>query len=310
MKCSCPKCDAGVELDLSQIPAEGISGKCPACNARYLISKESFVRRALRKAGEINCSNCGTALDHSLHCPSCWILFPDYFFAETPQTARKKILKILQAIKNLELSFKPTYTQSYRSERTTYAITPKHGVKYSKAFFIKATLVVLALFLAIGGGSYFIGLKAQRQYSANFFLALYVITAGTDLSLQTCSKLSTEWKTRMGRGQNVNPLISAEDEIRLNKIKGEVEKIMQKLNKPPRKFANIKNNLAKLNGIYLSSYSLALTPSDNISGLNDSANSLLNDFKQATQELKASLPKELAEDLPVAKAKYKSLRDI
>jgi hypothetical protein len=140
--------------------------------------------------------------------------------------------------------------------------------------------------------------------------ALYTIKTGTDLSLNTCAKISNEWKSKKDAGQTYTPHISQEEESSVNMVKDAADRYMQKLNKPPKKFINTEEKLAKLYGVYTNAHALAVSPGGSLSSFTESAVKSENDFNVAAKDLKASLPAELSTELEKAKAKYKSLKDI
>ncbi len=302
MTCSCPKCTAKIELDLSEIPEQGTTGKCPECRARFLLSKEPFAGRAYRKAGAINCVHCGGELGNTIHCPACGVLYPEYIATEIPHVIRKKARKIWEAIQELDFSFGSGYKAGYSgygSERLAYAGTQSSSESSPKALLITVGLIVIVVASAVMGGRYYLKAKAEQQYSENFTRALYIIKNGADVSLKACAKITASGV----------PSISADDQSKVTTAKDATEKIMLRLSTPPQKFSDTNEKLGKLYNISTNLYALTLAPSGNLPSFTNAANKSENDFKAAAQELKANLPAELAAELEKAKIKYKGLQD-
>jgi len=305
MICACPKCAARNEVDLAEIPEGGTATNCTACKARFLITRESIAHRAYRKAENAHCAKCGNDLGSSLHCPSCGELYPDYFVAETPDVARKQVRKIVDAFSGLkDLSFewgaKPKAVTGHTSRAKS--VTPASREK-SRKFAMVAAGVMLLVVVVASGGWFYMQHKAQQQYAENYIKALYGVKSGMEYGLTACSKISEEMKSR-GSAR-----ISPEDEIKMSKVKDEVDKIMQKLKDPPGKFGQANEKLTKLYEIYKSIYTLAISPAGSPARISGVASKAESEFRQGTQELKSSLPEELSEALKKGKNKYRGLRD-
>lgn len=306
MTCSCPKCNAQIEVDLSKIPESGNFTPCPECKSRFWINKESYARMALNKEGKTYCDKCGKELDRIIVCAACGVMYPDYYLVQASKPPRRQVEK--PDLFSMSFTLKPAATQTY--VYTGYTGGEKSVAGPLKTLFVRVGVLALVVLLAVGIGFFFHSRKEDQLYAKNYMRALYTMKVGTDLSLSTCAKLSTEWKTNMDAGQKYAPHINEEDETRLNSIKDTTDKFMQTLNEPPKKFIDSKEKLARLYGVYTNAHSLAVAPSGSLSGFTDSASKSQNDFNVALQELKGSLPPELSAELKIAKAKYKGLKDI
>ena len=293
----CPKCDAKTQLELSHIPEDGASAKCPECKTRFWITKESFARRALKKEGKTLCYHCNNELSNYLDCPTCGIMYPDFCVVQA-----SKPVKVKQRKTSASISI------SIRPQRRTRSVSVQQSTKRSsKSLLIMVGLLVLIAVLAVAIGIPYKNKKLERQYAANYVRALYGIKLGTDLSLKQCATTVASGKAKM---QNFVPNISDDDKAKLNTAKGEIDAFMQKLpERPPQKFSKSNDDLAKLYGIYTKSFSLAVSPSGSLPVFVDSTGKLEGDFKQAAQELKAGMPMELAEEFHNSLSKYKGLRD-
>jgi hypothetical protein len=300
MICSCPKCDAKTELDLSHIPEEGTSAKCPECKTRFWIAKESFARRALKKEGKTLCYYCNNELSNYLDCPTCGVMYPDFCVVQMSKPVRRKQRKT-----SAQISF------SIRPQRRSRAVSQQEEPteKTSKSILVTVGLLVLVAVLAVAIAIPYLNKKSEQKYATNFIRALYGIKLGTDSSIRQCATISAGAKAKISAGQNVLN-ISEEDKTKLDAAKKDVDTLMQRLPKTPKKFSKVNENLARLYGIYTKSYSLAAAPSGSLPGFTDSAGKLESEFRQAAQELKASMPTELAAEYQKALPKFKGLQDL
>jgi hypothetical protein len=312
--CSCPKCSARIELELAQIAEEtASSNSCPACKARYVLTRESFARRASRKAGEINCANCGGPLDHSQYCPSCKALYPDYFAAEFPDAAKKRARQnrdIFGSLKNFSFEWRSSSAPSVDYQPVLMDSEPWQepaGWKKKNIVRVASSVVIVAL-IALGISLYNHA-KAKKQYVTSYTMALYAIKTGTDLGLSTCGKISTEWAAKGISGQNDPPLISVDDENLLNKVKDKTDAYLQQLNDPPTAFKESNEKILKLNGVFVKLHKAALKPTGSVTSFVEQTQKAGNDFKVATEDLKKTLPAELSAQLEKARAKYRVMKD-
>ena len=296
----CPKCDAKTQVDLSQIPEDGTSAKCPECNTRFWITKESFATRALKKEGKSLCYYCNNELNNYLDCPTCGVMYPDFCVVQISKPVKKKKRTTSSAI-----SF------SIRPQRRTRGVVSQQAThKSSKSILITSVVVALVAVLVVTLGVSYYKKQAEQQYASNFIQTLYGIKLGTDLNIRQCSTISANWKAKMDAGQKFDLNISDKDKSRMDSAKNDIDKLMQKLPKVPQKFSKANENLAKLYGIYTKSYSLAAAPSGTLPVFTDSAGKLESEFKQTAQELKASLSAELADKYQKALPKYKELQSL
>lgn len=324
MICTCPKCGAKTEIDISQIPDSGTSARCSACNSTYLVNRESIGSRATRKGGAINCAQCGKELDASLVCSSCGEMYPDYFVPETPEAVRKRRIRMMidtiGRLKDVsfELGSRTPPTIDFRRERRPAAVRekPRDAIREAPVEKVRSRYLKLgvgfltAVLLLSGGTLYQRQQKAKQQYATDYVRAIYLIKTGTDLSLKACAKMSEEWKAKALAGQSGTPHVSAKEETALMKVRTEVDVYMRKTYTPPKGFVPARENLSKLQGAYMTLHAIALSPPGTQSALTDSAARSEADFKKCATELKANLPKELAEELRKGAIRRKELQDL
>lgn len=306
MTCSCPKCFAIVEVDLPRIPENGTFIPCQECKGRFWINRESYARMALKKEGKSYCDKCGSELAHSIVCTNCGVMYPDYYLVQSSRPPRRKIEKTDWLSVSFTLrSAKPTYT-TY----STYSPVKEPRGRSPVTLFKKVGVAAIVAILAIGLGYFYHLKKVEQLYAKNYMRTLYTLKSGTELSLNTCAKISTEWRTRTESGQQYSPHVDADVESNLTRVKDTIDKFMLSLNKPPKKFTSSGEKLANLYGVYSKTYTLAIAPSSSLSAFTSSISKSQNDFKVAVQDLKSNLSQELTSELKIAQVKYKGLRDI
>ena len=263
----------------------------------------------LKKEGIIYCDQCGNELGHKIVCSSCGVMYPDYYLVQGSKPLRRQVEKPKLNL-NLSFSLKPASMPSYTYTYTSYKDESKTSALSINARFFGAGVAALVALLVVGLGVFFYHkIQLEQEYTKYFMRALFTIKTGTDLSLNTCAKISTEWKTKQDMSY-YTPHISGDDETRLNKVKDAADRYLQKLNKPPKKFINTEEKLNNLYGVYTKAYSLAVSPSGSLSDFTQSTGKVENDFNIAIKDLKANLPEELSTELQKAKAKFKNLQEI
>ena len=304
MRCTCPKCNSNIDLDLTSVPGSGSNVKCTECQAKFFLRKESFAGKACWKAEETSCVHCGNHLDYSIVCPKCSTLYPDYFVNQPTRwlqtgTAWWEAFEI----RSRQRKSAPAYTPTSRATEGIPAAT----VRYSAT---KIGIALLILVLVVTAAVTYQVIQKQHKYSEDFFLALYGIKTGSTMCLQSCSMISTAWKKNLDSGRNDKPSISIEEQMKLQKIKAKIDTVMQRLDKPPSKFVTSKEKLSKLYDVFAKLYSASTSPPGSLPIFTDSVSRLESDFNLAAKDFKATLPVKLTEDFNNAKARHKGLRDL
>ena len=302
MTCTCPKCHVQMEVDMPPLADDGADAKCPACNARFQLIKESFATRALRSGELIACVNCGSTLGHSTFCPGCRELFPEYLVSATARKRKKKTRKIYVQ------SGVFTGIPQLGSEKRSPGARPTSAAVKPQVKAALASVVIIALLVA--GGAFLYQQRVEKQYAQKYMRALYLLKGGTEGNIMLCGKLSADWKARMDSGQSFTPRISPHEETNVNEAKGVLDELMKQFKSPPGKFARANERLLAVHGIYTKSYSLVTTLAGSQAALADATANTERDLKQAVQDLKGSLPEALTEELKGAKSKYRELRDL
>jgi hypothetical protein len=314
MMCTCPKCHAAIELDLPEVTEAGTTAVCPACNARFNISRESFGSRALHKTGEISCAPCGAILGPQMHCPACGARFPDYLVVSLGRKKARREGKKLklktspfpqqqaatQQIPSLEMSLRPEEAKS----------TPiLKAVKAPKPVVLVVSLLV-AVALIAAGSVFFLKYKAEKAYAKNFVLATYCLQTGMDRALKASNKISTDWKQKSDAGLAYVPRGAVDDDRDFGLITSKLGSALQAMAKPPEKFATCPEKLTKFQNVFTKLHGLVLEPGNSLPGFVDSAAKQEAEYKQLVKEYKSGLPEQIIEELTSASLKFKNLRPL
>jgi len=203
----------------------------------------------------------------------------------------------------------PSLDAAYRAaqEKTTKRVGA--AAKVSKPLQIAFGVIVL-LALVAGGAMYYTKHKAETTYARNFAMATYCIQAGIDKGQKMAAKIGTEWKQRTDAGQVFQPKATADDERGFTQVEMKLDQAMQKLNKPPEKFANCNDKLTRLRGNYAKWRSLVSAPGNSQQTFNENFAKLEIEYKLAAKEFKNGMPADMMEELVSASQKLKTLRPL
>lgn len=315
MKCTCPKCHAKIEIEVTEVTEAGTPVACPACNARFNLYRESFGSRALHRNDAISCAPCGEELGPYLHCPSCGALFPDFVVAQIGRKkARNKGKKVKLSGSPFSLPQRttpqlPTLDAAYKADTEKTTKRPVLAQRAPKGLLIwVAALVVIVL--AAGGTMYYKKHQAEKSYSKSFAIATYCLQVGIDKAQKIAARTATEWKQRADAGQAYQPRPGIEEERGFAMVEAKLNQAMSKLDQPPERFASCNEKLTKLKEVYNKWRALALAPGNSLQGLTENTAKLDAEYKQAAREFKSGMPPEMMEDLVKASLKLKILRTL
>jgi len=316
MKCTCPKCQAEIEMDVpEEIPEAGTVTPCPACNVKLNIYRESFGSRALHRTGQVSCAACGAELGPHLHCQTCGASFPDFLVAQVGKR------KARRQSKKVALSFSPLPARQQRAVQLPSLDAALHpdAVKGSahkgvasglpRTLQIAIALVVVVA-LAAGGTFYYFKVETEKKYAKNYALAAFCLQAGIERAQKTGVRMSAEWKQRQDAGQTFTPRLSIDDERGFGLVESKFEPTMGKLGKAPEKFGDCTPALAKLRTVYDKWHALVQTPGNSLQTFNDNNAKVEQEYKQAIRDFKTSLPGSMREELTAASLKLKLLRPL
>ena len=302
MKCICPKCNAHIELDLDDIPAEGSFNKCPECSGGFLVERASFAKRALHKGDEITCAECGATPGTAIFCQNCHAIYPDFHVTESSSAAKKQVGKIFGFLNKLN---RASIKSSGETVSTGYNSTTQQKVKGLKLPGLAATLVAV-LVLSIAGGYFWYQNKLETAYVENYVRTLYVIKSAADFDLKTCTRIATEWKARMVP----NPPQPTEAELTSMRRGDEaVETLLKSIGKVPEKFKANSEDLSRLSKAYKKLHNFATNPTGSIDSFTSTTTLLDDEFRKSSASLKARLPEKISAQLAESKKKYKALED-
>ncbi len=317
LTCHCPKCAATIDLELHEVLSESDGVRsCPACKAKYVLTRESFACRASRKTGAINCANCGSTLSHSQYCPNCATLYPDYFAAEPPDAAKKRAKQNVDYfawLKNISFEWRssPAINTGYNPTLEHTEVWHDQGSSgLKKKWLVLTATAVVVLALIAGGTGYYYQAKAKQQYISTYIMALYGIKVGADLGITLNKQLASNWNARIVAGQTSPSRISVDEENQLNTIKSKTDAYLKKLSKPPSSYVDANEKLLQLNTTYGKLHASAQNPAGSITNFVETTQKVESEFQTGITNLKKSLPPELAKELEIAKAKYSALGSI
>ena len=299
MNFSCPQCDASIKVELDQITEGGAYRKCPECNGRFWTHKEPFALRAYKKEGKIYCDSCGSELGLANICLGCGALHPGYCVMQPSRPVRRKIRRSDYSV-GLAL----------KSKRQVYTPSAASSADSRRPLLVKLGLLALVVVLAVTAGIFYLNHKTMQGYSRNYVRALYGIKSGTDRGLELCSKTAADWQAKQGSGQNFDARIAPSETAKLTAVKDEIDRIMQQMRETPEKFSDSRAKLDRLYEIYAKLNALNLSPPKSLVEFTDATSRLQGNFDKSAQELKASLPEELREEIRRAAPRYKNLQFI
>lgn len=321
MKCTCPKCHAKIELDLPEVTDAGISATCPACNARFTVHRECFGGRALRKSSEISCAPCGSELGAEMHCATCGTRFPDYLVVslgrkkvrQTNKKAKANSAPLAARATDKNAGQLPTLEMAMKLDAApsppTKTYLPSSGGKFSRSLAVTVSVVVITALIATGA-IFYLKSKAEKAYAKSFVLATYCIQTSTDKSLKASAKIAAEWKAKTDAGLTYRPRASMEDETDLGIINNKLAEVLPKLAKAPEKFKPCNEKLEIINAAHRKLQTLVLAPGNSRQSFVENSNKLSGDYRQAVQQFKSGLPKEIMDELVSASNKFKSLKPL
>lgn len=143
--------------------------------------------------------------------------------------------------------------------------------------------------------------KKQKEYDANFSIAILTIYAGAINSVKVCETYSVVWRDAINsRWKDFNDeLQDQQREFRnngtfekLDNGKKQIDDLMKELSSPPKKYKEAHSKLIELYGIYTQINSLAKSPSGSLVSFNSNINDLQSRFIKTYNELNALVPKE------------------
>ena len=284
MTCSCPKCNANIDIDLARIPSAGHYTPCPSCKSRFWAQKESFINRAFKKEGQIYCINCDAELGLSHICTQCSTLLPDYCLVQRTKPPRRK---------EESSGFSLDFSLPSLGGKSSAAISTNRSSAGGKALYIKIAVAILLVIAVVSGGVYYKKQKEENLYAKNYVRALNGICS--DKSFGLIAKMR----------DNVGYGLTNKDLDSLNNAKNEVDKRMTLLGKIPEKYRQQNEKIIALNNIYGKIHSLIISPTG--SSNFESAVSLENDFNKSALELRSVLSQDLIQEIRNSSGRYKNM---
>jgi hypothetical protein len=306
MTCSCPKCNAQIEFDPTDIPSEGSFNKCTECGINFVIRKESFARRALHKSDDISCSACGSHPGSSIYCQNCHAIYPDFLIIETSSAAKKqlgRILASLNVLRHLKIGgeAKPSL-ESYPSlpSRPGKAKGPNLPGQPAQLF---AVLVVILL-LAAGGGYYWYQDKQATKYTQNYVKALIGLKIARDFDVKVSDSLAATMKT------GASAALTAAEQKSFAMAKGNVDVLMKRIVNVPDKFTASNDAMKKLYDTYDQLHTTVISPARSADIYSGAVKKSDDDFRKTARELKSGLPERISTQVAESGKKFTTLLEL
>jgi len=306
MTCTCPKCNAEIELNPAEIPAEGSFHKCSACSTNLEIRKESFAKRALYKSNEISCAECGSPPGTSIYCQSCHAIYPELLVVETSSAAKKQLGKIVASF-NLLKAIK--LGGPSKAHQDSYSHTPSPGKDKGKGVKLPgqpaqlAVILALLFVAAVAGGYIWYQNKIATEYSQQYVRVLLGMKTARDVDVAISNRVAASWKA------GASPTLTGAEQKSIALAKKDVDNLMQRIGKVPEKFTASNEALKKLYGSYDKLHAAAKTTAGTSETYASSVRASDEEFKKSAGELKAGLPEKISAILGESRKKYKPLQD-
>ena len=313
MNCFCPKCNATIAPDITDVPSDGIFLKCPECGTGFDLQKESFATRSLRKGTGITCAECGSTPGSTIYCQNCHALYPEYYVTEATSAAKKKLNKFLGALtKPAKLKALPGHypTHEIRSSRpsVTAPSSPSKGIRLSVPGKLTQLVSILIILALVGGGGYYYYLdKIETEYAKHYVRAMYGIKTAGDHNISLSAKLVNDWRTALTPGA---PRLSDKEQKSLKSAKSDVDIFMKDMGVPPKKFVASQDAIKKYYDSYIKLYDVNSSPPATLDGFATTAKKLEDDFRKSGRELKAGMPPKIADTFKESLTKYKVLTEL
>jgi hypothetical protein len=306
MTCSCPKCNAQIEFDPTDISSDGLASKCAECGANFAIRKESFAKRALHKSDEISCAECGSNPGSSIYCQSCHAIYPDFLVIDTSSAAKRKMGKLLaslQRLKNLRLG------GAAHPSLETYTTAPSapgkgRGLPLIGAPAQLVAVLVVLIVVLVGGGYYWYQDKQETNYSLSFIRALVGVKIAKDFEIGISERLVAAMKS--GASASLTPA----EQKSATSAKKDVDTVMKRIDNVPKKFTTSNDSLKKLYDSYSNLHDTITSPAASADIYSGAVKKADDDFRKNTRELKAGLPERISTQLAETSKKYKALQDL
>ncbi|MEN6332556.1 MAG: hypothetical protein ABFD57_11270 [Smithella sp.] len=145
----------------------------------------------------------------------------------------------------------------------------------------------------------------QKQYTQNFISALYGINSGMNMASRVYEGKYKAWKDGTPESAIKSAIVDEQAAADLNLVKGEVDGIMLKINKPATEYVNAFRILQKLYGIYRQVHTSIAGSAMNATILQkkDFAGAR-SEYYREINNLKLNLPVRLKDELRTAGKRY------
>lgn len=164
--------------------------------------------------------------------------------------------------------------------------------------------VIFLLLISLVAGIMQYRSNAQKHYSQNYVLALYVMKSGMNLGEKVCNGTFNDWRgvepSTVPNDGGIGPQARAD----LESVNVEVNRIMGELGSPTAEYSQAAQILQKLYALYEKTNSMVIDSPDSLSRHRAEIDAARKEFSREIDNLKANLPSPLAEELRKAGKKY------
>ncbi|MHB8056415.1 MAG: hypothetical protein ACYDHC_00825 [Desulfuromonadaceae bacterium] len=167
-----------------------------------------------------------------------------------------------------------------------------------------ALCVTFLLLISLVAGIVQYRSNAQKHYSQNYVLALYVMKSGMNLGEMVCNGTFNDWRgvepSTVPMAGGIGPQARAD----LESVNVEANRIMGKLGSPSAEYSQAAQTLQKLYTLYEKTNSMVIDSPGSVSRHKAEIDAARKEFSREIENLKANMPSLLAEELKKAGKKY------
>ncbi len=291
MMLPCPRC--GQENPIAPGSADrAYHATCTRCGSPFAAEGAYAVHRDFRGM-TVYCGQCGRRFPFAASCPSCATLFAGYLLV-APDESRHTVISS---------GWRPSAAKLQPRREPSRPTAHRTGTAIPLRLRIGAAILAVVLIPLLAGMVLHHRRQAERAYLKNYVLALYCMKSGFDHDNAFSSGYLTDWRNSAER--NLTPPLQDMDSLStLESIKGEVDKIMGRLNDPPEQLRDAGSLLGRLYDDYNRQYALVRQPSGSINSYDRSLQAAQQGFSTDLEQLRASLPAPLRAQVTKDARKY------
>lgn len=289
MKLTCPKC--GLSLPIDPAGTSGVHRRqiCRGCSAKIVVTEVSMACGDFT-GKKMYCSLCGRMFPYAVACPFCKVAFASVLLVYPDQSMPVRE----------EQAGQPEKKNRLLSGRLGTALAG--GLRrITRRVWVGTACSAIAVALILGVASRY---RAARDYPRNYVLALYGIKSGFDRGSGIGRDLLVQWRSSSSSAL-APPATDGEALAELETVKREVDGVMEELESPPGPLRDASAVLDRLYALYERQNALARAPQGSPDTYERALHEVEEKFTRALEELKATMPVPLREEVRNAGKHYK-----